>query len=242
MINPKILLVITGWNCEKYVKRCIDSVKAQTYKNYVVAIVNDGSNDNTYNIIKDNINTKETLFINFNINMGAFNAREHAIMRSEDFDIIALLDMDDALLPNALALVAKKYENENILMTYGNWKNQHGKPCHIDIKYSDEIHVNRDYRKDVFRCTHLRTFKKELYFAIDKEKLINLEYYCDTDLFFTMQEMCGRERMAVIEEIIYIYNTVNPNSILKRFGRNLQGYAEIVAKEKADLWISKPIS
>ncbi len=50
--NPEISVIIPVYNCEKYLETCLDSLKAQSYKNFEVLIVNNGSVDNSYNIAK----------------------------------------------------------------------------------------------------------------------------------------------------------------------------------------------
>ena len=48
-----ITVIINVYNGEKFLKKCIDSVINQTYKNLEIIIVNDGSTDNTLNICKE---------------------------------------------------------------------------------------------------------------------------------------------------------------------------------------------
>ena len=50
-MNPLISVVIPVFNAEKYLKQCIDCVIAQTYDNYEIIIINDGSTDKSGEII-----------------------------------------------------------------------------------------------------------------------------------------------------------------------------------------------
>jgi len=47
----KYSIIIPVFNCEKYLEKCINSVLNQTYKNFELIIINDGSKDNSMNII-----------------------------------------------------------------------------------------------------------------------------------------------------------------------------------------------
>lgn len=228
MKDVRFLIVSTGYNCEKYVQECMESISNQTYKNFCVALVDDGSTDKTYIHLLKHLPIGSRVWKNTE-NYGTYNARDLAIQfgnQHEKFDVIVLLDMDDALLPNALELCAKEYEKEK-WMTYGNWRNQNGWgfPL-IDLYYSAKTHDEKLYRKEKWRCTHLRTFRKELYFAIPKWELNigEIRSYPDVEILFSMMEMCGKENIGVISEPIYIYRDSQPLSTLKRFGKDVDNY------------------
>lgn len=50
-MNELVSVIIPLYNKEKYIKRCIDSLVKQTYKNLQIIIVDDGSTDNSTDII-----------------------------------------------------------------------------------------------------------------------------------------------------------------------------------------------
>ena len=49
----KVSLIIPVYNVERFIKKCLDSVESQTYKNLEVVIVNDGSTDSSLEIIEE---------------------------------------------------------------------------------------------------------------------------------------------------------------------------------------------
>lgn len=253
MGDLNFLVVITGYNWERYVRPAVVSVLSQSYKSVNISIVDDGSYDDSANKIYGFCQelSDQLFFENNDIavsvkvlakNYGTINARNAAIdFGLEKFpktDVIVLLDGDDELLPNALELVNKHYkENPSHLMTYGNYIYNNGEVCPVRLHYSDLIRKNRDYRKDTFRCTHLRTFKVELYKQVPQiiPTKSEIESYPDAELLFSMMEMCGQDRIGVIETPIYKYNTENPLNTLKRFGKDNAGYAEIINRPKRNL-------
>ena len=50
--KPKFSIIVPVYNTEKYLKRCLDSIKGQTFSDYEVILVNDGSKDNSKDIIE----------------------------------------------------------------------------------------------------------------------------------------------------------------------------------------------
>ena len=55
----KYSIIVTGYNCEKYAKQCIDSILAQTFTDYEIIIINDCSTDNTKEILESYKQQKE---------------------------------------------------------------------------------------------------------------------------------------------------------------------------------------
>ena len=64
-MEEKVSIIIPIYNAEKYIKRCIDTIINQTYKNIEIIIINDGSTDNSINLI----NKYNRLSIKGNINV-----------------------------------------------------------------------------------------------------------------------------------------------------------------------------
>ena len=50
---PKFSIIIPVYNVEKYIGKCIDSIMNQTYQDFEVIVVNDGTKDNSMNIVKN---------------------------------------------------------------------------------------------------------------------------------------------------------------------------------------------
>jgi teichuronic acid biosynthesis glycosyltransferase TuaG len=103
MFNKKITVVITSYNSEKYLYDSILSVLNQTYKNFELIIVDDGSSDNSRKIInffKKKDKRIRSFFFKKNTGVVAF-ARNHAIKKSKS-EYISFLDADDFWLDTKL--------------------------------------------------------------------------------------------------------------------------------------------
>ena len=229
----RIAVIASGRNCHQYVESFIQSLREQTDQMFMTFLVDDGSDTPLFQGIEDS----HVHFTRFPNRTGAFSARGWAIkeahMRCQD--VIVMADLDDSLLPNAIELIRKQHES-GMLMTYGTYIDNDA-VIFDDLHFSEEIHRERNYRQDKWRCTHLRSFRLKIYEQIPQWKLTQSEIdsYPDAEILFSMMEMCGKERIGVIEEPIYRFNNHNPMSTLKVYGKDDEGYHEICNRPKRNL-------
>jgi glycosyltransferase involved in cell wall biosynthesis len=99
--HPNVSVVIPTYNREDVISRAIDSVLKQTYTNFEIIIVDDGSTDNTEEVINELQKQHEEIKYFSQDNAGAAVARNHGI-RKADGNYIAFLDSDDQWLPEKL--------------------------------------------------------------------------------------------------------------------------------------------
>ena len=93
MNKYKFSIIVPVYNVENYVDKCIKSILNQTYKNYEVIIINDGSTDNSLNIINKYKNNKKIKIITQK-NKGLSNARNNG-MKMATGDYLLFIDSDD---------------------------------------------------------------------------------------------------------------------------------------------------
>src|SRR5690606_2404180 len=118
--NPQVAIMMPVYNGEKTLPLAIKSLQAQTYQNWKCYIVNDGSTDNTKNIL-DAIEDDRFVVHHFKENKGRPYARQKALDLAEG-KYIAFLDADDFFHPEKLEKQVNILE-ENIeidLVSCGN--------------------------------------------------------------------------------------------------------------------------
>lgn len=109
MSLPKVSVVVPNYNYEKYIAKTIESVLAQTYRNIELIVVDDGSKDNSLNILKrfgDKVTVIEQK------NQGVSLARNNGVSISNG-DYIAFLDADDIWLPEKLERQMQRLLSDN---------------------------------------------------------------------------------------------------------------------------------
>ena len=90
----KFSIIIPVYNVEKYMDKCLKSVLTQTYKNYEVIIINDGSPDNSQMVIDKYVKTDERFASFITENRGLSEARNYGLTKVTG-DYILFLDGDD---------------------------------------------------------------------------------------------------------------------------------------------------
>ena len=93
-VEPKISIIIPVYNVEKYLCECIDSILNQTFHDFEIICVDDGSIDKTLEILRDYKNKDERIFILQQHHSGAAEARNNGIRLARG-KYIQFLDSDD---------------------------------------------------------------------------------------------------------------------------------------------------
>lgn len=92
----KISIIIPVYNSEKYVARCINSILAQTYSDFELILINDGSKDNSLDVLKNYEQKDKRIKVINQKNMGVAVTRNKGIELASG-EYIALIDNDDYL-------------------------------------------------------------------------------------------------------------------------------------------------
>lgn len=98
MARNMVSVIIPVYQAEKYIRGCIESVQNQTYQDLEIIVVNDGSTDATYDIIKEIATTDKRIIIVNQDNKGVSEARNVGI-ESANGEFITFVDSDDKIEP-----------------------------------------------------------------------------------------------------------------------------------------------
>lgn len=118
--TPLVSIIIPAYNAEKFIGQTIESVLKQTYSNWELIIVNDGSKDNTQKIIERYSLGDKRISSIIKSNTGVSDTRNKGIEKAKG-EFIALLDADDVWLPaNLEKKITVLEKNEAIDFVYSN--------------------------------------------------------------------------------------------------------------------------
>lgn len=110
----KYSIIVPVYNTEKYLEKCLDSIINQTYQNYELIIINDGSTDKSQNIINEYKNKYEFIKAYEKQNTGVADTRNYGISKVQG-DYIIFVDSDDYIELNTLEMINKNIGNVDVL-------------------------------------------------------------------------------------------------------------------------------
>lgn len=188
-MKHKFSLIIPAYNVEKYIKKCLDSVLNQTYNNYEIIIINDGSTDNTSKILESYKSNKKIKIINQE-NKGLSNARNTGVSNAKG-DYILFIDSDDFIEKELLEILNKTIKDEDLVR--------------FQIRILDETNkIIKEYKEETFNNLNgIEAFNK-----LSKYNLVELAvcYVYKKDTFlknnYKFEEKTYHEDFGLIPYII----------------------------------------
>ena len=234
-------VIVPFYNAEKWVGKCVESLKRQQHRNFICTMIDDVSTDTGFETAKKSIgNDTRFRLIKNDEKRYALGNIAYALERTEchDNDVVILLDGDDWLASyRALSRLSEAYTDEECLLTYGSYVyHPMGTRGVEPSEYSAEVINNNAFRKDQWRASHLRTFKYGLWKNLNHDDLKDEEgnYYkmtYDQAIMLPLLELAG-PRSKFIPEILHVYNKSNPLNIDKSRAQEQHALAQKIRTKK----------
>ena len=111
--SPKVSVIMPVYNAEKYLRQCLDSIVNQTLKDIEIICVNDGSTDNSLDILKQYAAKDERFKIYNKRNTGPADTRNVGLKKASG-EYLWFVDADDECALNACEIIYKKMSQNNL--------------------------------------------------------------------------------------------------------------------------------
>jgi glycosyltransferase involved in cell wall biosynthesis len=218
-LDNKFIIISTVYNKEKWIGFNVNSIKQQSYTNYLAIYGYDRSSDNTLERLEYSIEKDDRFHIVFNKNQ---DSQISNFLYAYDYmkglnqigpeDIIVEVDADDWLLhPFVFDYLNQAYQDPSIWMSYGHYiEYPSGK---VGGHFNMHLPDNNNIRQNPFAYSHLKTYKAWLFDKVPREYLIDprtKKYWkttADFAMCMPMVEMAGKERVIRFDQPLYVYNT-----------------------------------
>jgi len=204
-VQPKISIIIPVFNTEKYLPRCIDSVLSQNFYHYELIIINDGSIDNSFRIMKEYANVDNRILIIDKVNEGVTIARKLGVERASG-EWICFLDSDDELPENAIKALYGK-TNETIDMVIGSYKHTNDKNILYKKYYSIEIEDKRYIKELIKGKIHVAPWGRLIRKSIFEFFTFDIPSSITKGQDFIMNVRLGQKchKIVLLPDIVYHY-------------------------------------
>lgn len=146
--SPLVTVWIPTFNRKKLLKRALDSVLAQSYKNIDIFIVDNGSSDGTDDFVASYMSQYESIhYHRFDENKGACAARNYAIRHAKG-SLVTGLDDDDEFLPTRIAELVEAYDERYSFVCTGYfWDYGAYRKAKIDTNLEVTLHKQLNFNQ-----------------------------------------------------------------------------------------------
>ena len=226
MNEPKISVIVTVYNKELFVSKCIESLLNQTDNDFQVIIINDSSNDGSLDIINKLIKDNRSYRLLSQEHNGVSSARNYGLSLVQT-PYVLFLDGDDWLIQNAIEILNRLItETPTDILIYG-FSHIMSDGTTYDHITSPRIYKNRDEVLNHF----LSLWKSGLMYT-SCNKLFSMELIKNHNLHFEMIDFgedfsfcreCLKysQSVRVIDDSLYRYTFHNDNSLSTIYRSNL---------------------
>jgi glycosyltransferase involved in cell wall biosynthesis len=236
MSNPLVSVIIPAYNVEAYIQECLDSISNQTYKNIEILVCNDGSTDNTLEILKNYRDGRIRIY-NVVKNRGVSAAR-NILLKQAQGQYIVYQDSDDISYLNRIEVLVK-YLNETdfvFVCTALKWL------------HNGKIFTYDENPRKVLKLQFMRYKALSHATSIFRRKIIDSGIKYDTNLLAGEDLLFEAEvqykfplKMRSLNQVLYIYRK-RPDSLTNQKKKGiLQISEELNTRDKRVIKILEPL-
>lgn len=209
--NVKVSIIIPMYNVEKYILQCVSSILNSTFQDMEIIIVNDGSTDCSFQIIKDYIDSNKVILIHEEHK--GLSAARNIGLRNARGDYIMFVDSDDYIEPNFIESLYNEVIKYNLdiaisgfkyLCTDGSYTLQ-GRNIELinagiinGVTYIEKSLSVHDYRVEVWSNIYKKSF-------LEKNNFNFYEGIIHEDEEFTPRVISKAARLKLVNDVGYVY-------------------------------------
>ncbi len=175
---PLFSIIVPIYNVELYLKECLDSILSQTFNDFELILVNDGSTDNSGNIAKEYKNKYNNIKL-INKENGGLSSARNAGLKKAIGDFLLFIDSDDMLVnENVLYNIVPHLKNNDVILL-GFEKLYSDNTTTPVVNNADESLRNKNVDEKI-----VGLIKSNVFVTSACNKCINRKYFINNNLYF----------------------------------------------------------
>jgi len=241
-VTDLVSVIVPVYNSEKYLRRCIESIINQSYKNIEIILINDGSTDNSGEICNANALSDNRIRVIHTRNNGPAAARNIGIENSKG-SFIFFIDADDFIENNALNLLVESYNQHKadiIVGSFNKIRNSNSVYGHNGVFSSSKLLTKQDIidyarcylkkpnRFTLFAYSWGRLFKSSI--IKNNHIVFNANLHTFEDVAFNFDYMKYTNEVYFLKEAIYNHlihdNYMSATMALSSNSKSMFGYGQ----------------
>ncbi len=246
-MKKKVSVIVPIYNVEKYLEGAIESIVNQTFKDIEIILVNDGSTDNSQEIIKKYAKKDKRIIVINKDNGGLGSARNKGLEKASG-DFIAFIDSDDWIQTDMIEKMYNKAMEEQLDVVICSYKSIYTNSNEIfEIPsniINDTIEGKNSRIFNIFSAC-CKLYKKEFLIKNKFQFVEEKRWY--EDLPFSVKVLSTTSKIGIINEPLYNYlireNSIMNNSNIKKNLDILLAFDDVISylenKKKYQLFNSE---
>ncbi len=250
-VKPLVSIIVPVYNAEKTLRRCVDSIIAQTLKNIEIILVNDGSTDGSPDLLQKYARHKNVKIID-KPNGGLSSARNLGLDNAFG-EFVGFVDSDDWIQPDMYEeLYQSALQNDSDIVLSGHYRVSGNDITEYPLKLERNLFVDQDIVSYILipmvgsdihdkndlgiePCVWRNIYKREV-IEQNKIRFESERIYISEDILFNIDFLSNAKRLSIVPESFYYYvhNTVSLTQIYRkdRFDKECILYEHIIEKLK----------
>ena len=217
MNNTLISVIVPVYNVERYLPRCIESILKQTYKNFELILVDDGTPDRS-GIICDRYAEKDSRIKVIHKENGGVSTARNAGIDAAKGEWITFVDSDDWIEEKYLNMLLEPAIKSGLDLVVGTVQHRDltifSFPIHdeiVDVNQTEKIHIVKAISRQEFGGPCVKLFKASIIQDNNIRFISGIKI--GEDAIFVKQYLRYSKRFALISGTIYYYNRLNDKSV-----------------------------
>ncbi len=213
MKNPLISVIVPVYKAEKYIRKCVDSLLYQSFKNFELILVDDGSPDNSGKICDEYSQLDDRVKVIHKKNGGVSSARNTGIEYAKG-EWITFIDSDDWLDKETLQVCLKfadQYEYIRFGMKSILYNDSIQEDNSLSEEWNYETYLKKIYSKETTLSVWGGIYLRSIF--ISNNIRFNVNYSLGEDWLVLIQYLKCVQRIKIIDKPYYNYNKTNEDSI-----------------------------
>lgn len=200
---PKVSVIVPVYNTEKYLERCIDSIISQSFKDFELILINDGSKDKSLSIMKEHARKDKRIRVFDQNNKGPAITRNFGINQAKA-KYVMFIDSDDYIDDNYIQDYYNVISKEDLDIVIGGYKRV------VEKKVTFTLQLKQgEFSKYIITGPVCRIIRKQF---LTNNKIEFLDTNSSEDVYFNLMIYNKTKKIKIIDNIGYNY-FYNKNSL-----------------------------